>query len=165
LPSVPVWAPEVEVDEPLVRRLLDEQLGLRPRSLRLHASGWDNSVWVVDETWAFRFPRREVAIPGVEREIAVLPAIAALLPVPIPVPEHVGRPANGYPWPFFGCRFIEGQEVAAAALDEAARLALASRSRASCARCTPRRPVPRQAARPSFPSIRTSAPTCRTAWR
>jgi aminoglycoside phosphotransferase (APT) family kinase protein len=122
---VPVWAPEVEVDEPLVRRLLGEQLDLRPRSLRLHASGWDNSVWVVDETWAFRFPRREIAIPGVEREIAVLPAIAAGLPLPIPVPEHVGRPAGPYPWPFFGSRFIEGEEVAAAALDEAARLALA----------------------------------------
>jgi aminoglycoside phosphotransferase (APT) family kinase protein len=125
LPSVPLWAPEIEVDEPLVRRLLGEQLGFHPRSLRLHASGWDNSVWVVDETWAFRFPRRQIAIPGVEREIAVLPAIAAFLPLRIPVPEHVGLPADGYPWPFFGCRFIEGAEVAAAALDDAARSALA----------------------------------------
>ena len=42
-------------------------------------------MWVVDERWAFRFPRRAIAVPGVERELSVLPRVAPLLPVPVPV--------------------------------------------------------------------------------
>jgi hypothetical protein len=28
--------------------------------------------------------------------------IAGRLPLPIPVPDLVGEPADGYPWPFWG---------------------------------------------------------------
>ena len=66
---MPVWAAEIEVDERLVRGLL-AQLGLEGARLRKLAEGWDNSVWVVDERYAFRFPRRAVAIPLLERELA-----------------------------------------------------------------------------------------------
>jgi aminoglycoside phosphotransferase (APT) family kinase protein len=62
-----------------------------------------------------------IAIPGVEREIAVLPRLASLLPLPIPVPTFVGRPAHGYPWAFFGARFLPGREVADADLSDDAR--------------------------------------------
>ena len=79
---MPVWSPELVVDEPLVRRLLSQFPELEVRSLQKLAEGWDNSVWLVDERYAFRFPRREVAIPGLEREIAVLPELAPRLPLP-----------------------------------------------------------------------------------
>jgi hypothetical protein len=72
---VPEWSAEVAVDEDLVRRLLGEQFGeLALRSVRLLGEGWDNAVWLVDERWIFRFPRRRIAVPGVERAIALLPA-------------------------------------------------------------------------------------------
>ena len=45
---MPVWTAEVEVDEPLVRRLL-AQFGLHDSRLEKLAEGWDHSVWVVDE--------------------------------------------------------------------------------------------------------------------
>ena len=93
---MPVWSAEVEVDERLVRRLL-AQFELGDARLRKLAEGWDNSVWVVDERYAFRFPQREVAIPGLEREIAVLPKLAPQLPLPVPVPAFVGEPTESTP--------------------------------------------------------------------
>jgi aminoglycoside phosphotransferase (APT) family kinase protein len=121
---MPVWAAEVDVDERLVRGLL-AQLGLEAARLRKLAEGWDNSVWVVDERYVFRFPRREIAIPGLERELAVLPKLGPLLPLPVPRPAFVGKPTDGYPWPFFGAELIPGVEAGVAELDEEARLEVA----------------------------------------
>lgn len=106
----------MEVDERLVRRLLRSQfpeLGLR--SVRVLADGWDSSVYLVDGEWAFRFPRRAVVLPGFEVELDLLPRLAPLLPVDVPVPVHVGTPANGFPWPFAGSRLIRGHEATGAA--------------------------------------------------
>ena len=89
---MPEWDADVEIDARLVRALLEEQFpDLDASSARLLAEGWDNAVWLVEERWAFRFPRREVAVPLVDRELAVLPRIAPLVPLAIPVPQLVGR--------------------------------------------------------------------------
>jgi aminoglycoside phosphotransferase (APT) family kinase protein len=107
------WKADVEVDEAIVRALVGTQFpDVSLDGLALLAEGWDNAVWVTGEGTAFRFPRREVAIAGVAREIAVLPALAPRLPLPIPVPELVGHPADRYPWPFFGARLLAGAELA-----------------------------------------------------
>ena len=59
LARVPEWSPEIVVDEPLARRLLRTQFPeLELASLRLAGEGWDNTAWLVDERWLFRFPRR-----------------------------------------------------------------------------------------------------------
>lgn len=122
---MPEWDAEVVVDEELVGALLGEQFpGLDASSARLLGEGWDNAVWVVEETWAFRFPRRAIAIPGVERELEILPQLAPLLPVPIPEPRFVGAPSELFPWPFFGAALLGGVEVADARLDEDARVEL-----------------------------------------
>jgi aminoglycoside phosphotransferase (APT) family kinase protein len=121
------WSAEVAVDGALVRRLLGDQFPeLALRSVVPVDEGWDNAVWLVDDAWAFRFPRREIAIPGVERELAILPWLAPHLPLPVPVPVFRGRPAHRYPWPFFGAAFLPGRELAAAALTDAARNRLAA---------------------------------------
>ncbi len=72
----------------------------------------------VEETWAFRFPRREAALPCVERELVVLPILAPLVPFVVPFPEFVGRATPPYPHPFWGSRIIEGRELALAALGD-----------------------------------------------
>jgi len=118
---MPVWTAEVEVDEPLVRRLL-AQFDLQESPLQKLAEGWDHSVWVVDERYVFRFPRREVAIPGFEREFTVLPKLAPRLPLPVPLPTFAGEPAEGFPWPFFGAELIPGVEAGVAELDDEARV-------------------------------------------
>jgi aminoglycoside phosphotransferase (APT) family kinase protein len=118
---VPDWTAELVVDEELARRLLRQFRELEVESLRALAEGWDYGIWLVNETWAFRFPRREVVVPGVRREIAVLPELAPLLPIPVPAPEFVGQPAEGFPWPFFGSLLLPGRELGEAALDDGAR--------------------------------------------
>lgn len=104
------WRPEREVG-------LDEAtaavraLGLAGDDVRHVAAGWDNSVVAVDHVWLFRFPRRAMALPGVEREAAHLPRLAPLLPLPVPVPEHRGTYGDP-PWPFWGARALPGTELA-----------------------------------------------------
>jgi aminoglycoside phosphotransferase (APT) family kinase protein len=119
---VPEWDADVDVDAGLVRALLGEQFPeLDASSARLLAEGWDNAVWVVEERWAFRFPRREIAVPLVGRELAVLPRLAPLLPVPIPAPELVGEASELFPRPFFGALLLPGGELADAELSDDAR--------------------------------------------
>ena len=122
---MPEWDPDVVVDEALVRALLAEQFPeLAARSVRLLGEGFDNSVWVVDEQWALRFPRRAIAVPLVAREVSVLPRIAPLLPAPVPVPTFVGTESALFPRPFFGHRLLSGVEPADASLTGAQRASL-----------------------------------------
>ena len=121
---MPDWTAELVVDEELAWRLLGQFPELEIESLRPFAEGWDYAIWLVNETWAFRFPRREIAVPGVGREIAVLPELAPLLPIPVPAPVFVGEPAEGFPWPFFGSALLPGRELGDAVLGERARIEL-----------------------------------------
>src|SRR4051812_22523490 len=109
---MPVWDAERTVDEELARELLAEQFpDLAALPIVLLGSGWDNTVFTVGEEWVFRFPRREVVLPGFRLELEFLPQLAPLLPAPIPVPEHVGAPSDAFPWPFFGARMLPGVEL------------------------------------------------------
>jgi aminoglycoside phosphotransferase (APT) family kinase protein len=118
------WSAEVVVGRDEARALIADQF-FEPRSLRLLAEGWDNTVWLADERWVFRFPRRRLAIPGVEREMATLRLLARQLPLPVPEPAFLGRATDAFPWPFFGAALVPGRELADADLDDAARARLA----------------------------------------
>jgi aminoglycoside phosphotransferase (APT) family kinase protein len=119
------WDPDVVIDEVLVRALLAEQFPeLDARSVRLVGEGWDNAVWLVDDTWAFRLPRRAIAVPLVARELAVLSRLATLVPAPVPVPEFVGVESGRFSRPFFGHRLLAGGELAAAELTDDDRVRL-----------------------------------------
>jgi aminoglycoside phosphotransferase (APT) family kinase protein len=123
---VPEWSAELVVDAALARRLIERQFPeVDAGSLHLLGEGWDNTVWLVDERWVFRFPRRTIAVPAVERQVAILPGLARLLPLAIPEPAFAGWPSDGYPWPFFGAAFVPGREVADAELDDEERTRLA----------------------------------------
>jgi aminoglycoside phosphotransferase (APT) family kinase protein len=113
----------VAVDEELARRLL-VGAGHEPRTLRRLAEGWDRSVWVVDEELVVGFPRKQEVVPMIEREIALLPRIAPLVPAPIPSPLLVGVPSEAFPWPFYATRYLPGEEAALAVLDDRARGAI-----------------------------------------
>ena len=124
---MPQWDPEHVVDEERARALIAVQFPeLAGAEVRPLATGWDNTVHLVDGWWAFRFPRREIAVPGVEREIEVLPRLAPNLPLPVPEPRWVGAAADGYPWPWFGARYLPGRELAAAEIPDARRTELAT---------------------------------------
>ena len=120
------WDAEVTLAGDGVQRLLSSQFPALPlHDLRLLAEGWDNAVWVVNDEWAFRFPRVSGAVAYLQTEIAVLPHLAPLLPLPIPVPEFVGRPDDLYPWPCAGARLIPGRELVSSGLNEQQRVAAA----------------------------------------
>ena len=121
---MPVGPQRSTVDERLVRRLL-AQFELDGDRLRKLAEGWDNSVWVVDARYAFRFPRREVAIPGSSGRSPCCRSSRRSCRCRCRVPAFVGEPAEEYPWPFFGAELIPGVEAGVAELDDEARLAIA----------------------------------------
>ena len=109
------------MDESRARQLIRAQFReVAADAVTLLSEGWDYAVFRVDGEWAFRFPRREVVVPGTEREIAVLPQIAARLPVGVPAPVFVGRPGDGFPWPFYGARYLEGVEATGRRVDPVA---------------------------------------------
>jgi len=109
---MPVWDAELTVDEGLARRLLEEQFpDLASLPIVPLGAGWDNTVYTVGQDWVFRFPRREVVLPGFRLEIDFLPKLAPLLPFAIPVPERIGEPSDAFPWPFFGALKLPGVEL------------------------------------------------------
>src|SRR5262249_38735842 len=112
LSVVHVWKAAEHVDEERAARLIRAQFAPLPeRSVEVVSEGWDYVVHLVDARWAFRFPRREVVVPGTERELACLPELAEILPVGVPAPVFVGVPGDGYPWPFYGAAYLPGREA------------------------------------------------------
>jgi aminoglycoside phosphotransferase (APT) family kinase protein len=122
---VPVWQAQIVVDEALARRLLGQFPEVEIETLRPLAFGWDYTIWVVNDLYAFRFPRRQMVIPGTRREVAILPKLAPLLPSPVPAPLHVGHPTEEYPWPFYGSLLLPGKEISEAGLVGETRVAVA----------------------------------------
>lgn len=121
------WDAEHAVSAEQAAALVGGQFpALRDLPVEPLATGWDNTVFRVGGRWVFRFPRREIAVPGVLREIEHLPRLAGRLTLPIPVPELVGRPAGGFPWPFWGARVVAGRELVDADLPDSARVAAAA---------------------------------------
>jgi aminoglycoside phosphotransferase (APT) family kinase protein len=118
-----VWRAEIAVDEALARELIGGQFELPLASVELVSAGWDYTVFRVDEQWAFRFPRREIVLEPMQREVYALRRLAGRLPFAAPEPELLGRPLAGYPWPFYGARWLPGAEAGESS--DAERLALA----------------------------------------
>ena len=117
---------EVDVSVELVRQLLAGQHpDLAGLALRVLANGWDNMVCTVGADLLARLPRRALAAELVAHEQRWLPVLAPRLPLPIPAPVRVGRPAGRYPWNWSVVPFFRGQVAARAALDDLASAAVA----------------------------------------
>ncbi|HEX2204384.1 MAG TPA: phosphotransferase [Longimicrobium sp.] len=120
------WEAEIEVTAALALALVRERFPeLGARVAEPFGSGWDNTAFLVDGTLVFRFPRKESTVELLERESRVLPALAPRLPLPVPVPEWVGRGTEAYPWTFAGYRRLAGRPACGAALSDADRAAAA----------------------------------------
>lgn len=124
---MPSWTAEHIVAAELAQRLIATQFPLLAAlPLEPFGAGWDNTAYLVGGEIVFRFPRRSMAVPLIATESTLLPAIAPLLPVPIPVPEYVGEPDTEYPWPFAGHRLLAGRTACSAALSGPGRTAMAA---------------------------------------
>jgi aminoglycoside phosphotransferase (APT) family kinase protein len=91
---------ELEVDEPLVRRLLEEQFPQwadRPLR-RVEHGGTVNAVFRLGDELALRLPRLDGPTEPGGKELEWLPRLAPRLPLEIPVPVAQGHPTDAYPW-------------------------------------------------------------------
>ncbi len=109
--------PEVRpsIDAALVRRLVAGQfpqwadLPVRP----VEFDGWDNRTFHLGDELTVRLPSAAGYVPQVDKEHRYLPALAPHLPLPIPVPQAKGAPAEGYPFPWSVYRWIDGETASA----------------------------------------------------
>ena len=101
---------EVDVDEALVRRLLEAQ---HPELKRLPVehldSGWDNVLFRLGDAYVVRAPRREIAATLMRNEQRWLPELAPRLPISVPAPLFVGTPTDFYPWHWSVLPWFDGQ--------------------------------------------------------
>ncbi|MCR5880441.1 aminoglycoside phosphotransferase family protein [Phenylobacterium sp. J367] len=76
--------------------------------------GWDNRTFHLGERLSVRLPSHARYAAAVEKEQAWLPRLAPRLPLPIPAPVAMGRPGEGYPFPWSVCRWLPGEAADAA---------------------------------------------------
>lgn len=113
---------EVDIDVELVRRLLtDQHPDIADRQIVELANGWDNVIFRLGDELTVRLPRRDMAARLVEHEQTVLPSLAVRLPIAIPAPVRIGRPALGYPWSWSVNPWIPGTIAATTPLADSTR--------------------------------------------
>lgn len=120
------WDPDITIDESAVRELLATRAPeLLTGAPALHelARGWDNVVWRAGDMLV-RLPVREVAVPGVERELVLLDRLRSIVPLPIPGPTTPLAAIGDVPWSGFAYPALAGVEAVLVELDDAARIAL-----------------------------------------
>ncbi|MET8766268.1 aminoglycoside phosphotransferase family protein [Streptomyces sp. NPDC004658] len=116
---------EVDVDPPLVRRLIarrfPEWAGLPVR--RVDSSGTENVMFRLGTDLVVRLPRHPGAVADVTHEQRWLPRLGPLLPVATPEPVGLGTPDEDFPWPWSVYRWLAGRNPVAGAVAEPERLA------------------------------------------
>ncbi len=121
-----LWEPEQLVEPAQALALIQEQFPeLRATEIFLLGAGWDNTAFLINQKWIFRFPRRQISVPLLQAESIFLPRLAKKLPVPIPHPKWIGKPSLSFPWPFAGYELIPGFTACHANLSDFERTALA----------------------------------------
>lgn len=105
-----IWDPERVVSEKLARQLIEQQFPeLAPATIYPLGEGYDNTVYLVNERYVFRFPRRQIAVGLLRAEGKLLPKLADRLPLQTSKPRFFGVPSELYPWPFLGYELVRGQ--------------------------------------------------------
>jgi aminoglycoside phosphotransferase (APT) family kinase protein len=109
---------ELEIDEALVKRLLEEQFpewAALP-VVRVEPDGTVNVIYRLGGSLSVRLPRREGPAIEDDLESRWLPFLAPQLPVEIPTPVARGAPGAGYPWYWSIHTWLDG-ELPTAPLD------------------------------------------------
>ncbi|MFE0171629.1 aminoglycoside phosphotransferase family protein [Streptomyces sp. NPDC059002] len=113
------------IDTDLVRRLLAEQFpqwaDLPVASVPL--PGMDNATFRLGDDMSVRLPRYERWIGQVEREQRWLPWLAPQLPLTVSTPLGLGRPGQGYPFPWSVYRWLDGEAATTEGLADPVRTA------------------------------------------
>jgi aminoglycoside phosphotransferase (APT) family kinase protein len=107
---------EIHIDIDLVQRLISSQfpqwkdLPVKP----VKTSGWDNRTFHLGNQMLVRMPSAADYAESVIDEQQWLSKLAPLLPLTIPMPLAMGKPAEDYPWNWSIYRWLEGETIASA---------------------------------------------------
>jgi len=101
---------EIDIDIPLVKRLLAEQFPqLAKRTITVvRSTGTVNAIYRLDDDLYLRLPRVPAWAQSIEREWTWLPKLAPHISLSIPQPLAQGKPTNWYPYPWAVYRWLEG---------------------------------------------------------
>ena len=103
---------EVELPVAAAEALIAAQFPtLGPVGARFLGEGRDHQAFAVTGGWMFRFPKHAASERELVVERAVLPYLAARLPIPVPHFVHLGAPGPGFPFPFVGYRPLPGTQA------------------------------------------------------
>ena len=117
------WEAEQTVEPDLALTLIRTQFPeLDAEKIQLFGVGWDNTAYLIDDTYVFRFPRRQIVVPLLEAERLILPDIVDHLPLPIPNPQWAGEATEEFGWPFLGYRLLHGKTACRAGLFNSERM-------------------------------------------
>jgi aminoglycoside phosphotransferase (APT) family kinase protein len=110
---------ELPVGEPLVRRLLAEQLPewAELPLVRVEPAGTDNAIFRLGDELAVRLPRLNGRSEPGGREREWLPRVAPLLPVETHLPVAEGRPSDGFPWYWDVYTWVDGETCSVLDID------------------------------------------------
>ncbi|MEU4994944.1 aminoglycoside phosphotransferase family protein [Streptomyces sp. NPDC021622] len=110
MPPAKMHADEADIDAALVRRLLAAQF---PRWASLtvtpvESNGTVNAIYRIGDDMAVRLPRVAGGVDDVRTEVEHLPRLAQRVPFAVPAPLGKGEPGDGYPWPWYVYRWLDG---------------------------------------------------------
>ncbi|MFE9607445.1 aminoglycoside phosphotransferase family protein [Streptomyces sp. NPDC006012] len=113
MPGAKMHDDELDVDGPLVRRLIAGQFpewaGLPVTAVP--SAGTDHVMFRLGDDMAVRLPRRPGSAGQVAKEQRWLPRLAPDLPLAVPVPLGLGAPAPGYDHPWSVLRWLAGRDA------------------------------------------------------
>ncbi len=100
----------MDVTADLVAALLRDQMpDLAERPIAFGARGWSNQLWRLGDDLAVRLPwQADTADALLLAEHTWVPALAPTLPLPVPVPQRLGRPSERYPRPWIVTTWLPG---------------------------------------------------------
>lgn len=104
------WSPEIAITLLEARGIIEAQFPqLIPVSIAELGKGFDNTVFIVNDVYVFRFPRREIAVQLLNIENQLLPLLVSRLNIAIPEPIFFGQATKDYKWPFTGYHHVKGE--------------------------------------------------------
>ncbi|MEV6842312.1 aminoglycoside phosphotransferase family protein [Actinoplanes sp. NPDC051411] len=100
----------LEITAELVHELVREQHpDLADRAVWLGARGWANQLWRLGDDLAVRLPWvTDDADAPLLNEHTWVPTFAPRLPLPVPVPQRLGRPSELFPRPWIITTWVSG---------------------------------------------------------
>jgi len=94
------------------RRLVQECFpGFEVHSISYLAEGWSSTVWELNGSHVFRFPKRPEVNAGLRKEIRLLPGLAPVLSLPVPQFDFVWQGGPQYEGVFVGYPKLPGVEL------------------------------------------------------